>query len=326
MGALGRRVGTFSRSARFRSAQRCPDSAGRAWAGLACGAVVALLACTPDLGTPASLVTSERLLAVRAEPPEVAPGESVALTSLVASPDGTVANASIAWAMCAAPKPLAENDVVSTACVGDAVRPVADGASSASATIPTDACALFGPETPPGDYRPRSPDVTGGYYQPVRATLADVPSFALERIACHLTEASADVAADYAKRYPRNKNPQLAPLVARMNGAPVPLDQVPAGARVTFTAAWGPSDAETYVVFDTASQSLVTKREAMRVSWYASGGRFDTDVTGRTEDDPATTSDVGWTAPGAAGAVHVWLVLRDSRGGLDFAAQDIIVR
>ena len=62
----------------------------------------------------------------------------------------------------------------------------------------------------------------------------------------------------------------------------------------------------------------------MQVAWYSSGGTLDTESTGRAGDDPATTSD-GWTAPSQAGTVHLWIVLRDSRGGVDYASQDVVV-
>jgi hypothetical protein len=39
----------------------------------------------------------------------------------------------------------------------------------------------------------------------------------------------------------------------------------------------------------------------MRVSWFATAG------------------------PDAAGVVHFWIVLRDSRGGVDFAGGDLMV-
>lgn len=281
-------------------------------------------ACAPDLSAPASAITRARLLAVRAEPPEAAPGDEVTYTALVVGPDGAHGVA-LDWAYCAAPKPLGENDVVSASCLGDAVRPAGSGAST-RAPIPTDACALFGPDPPPGEFRPRDPDVTGGYYQPLRATLDGVaPSFVLERVACPLANAPTDVATDFGKRYRRNANPRLAPLAASIAGAPIAPDRVVPGARVTFTASWAPSDAEAYVTFDAASQALVDRREAMRVSWFATAGTFDVDRTGRAEDDAATTSDDGWTAPTSPGKVHLWIVLRDSRGGLDFASYEITV-
>jgi hypothetical protein len=38
----------------------------------------------------------------------------------------------------------------------------------------------------------------------------------------------------------------------------------------------------------------------------------------------ATTSDDTWQAPAAAQTTHVWIVLRDSRGGVDFGAYDVV--
>jgi len=57
----------------------------------------------------------------------------------------------------------------------------------------------------------------------------------------------------------------------------------------------------------------------MRVSWFATGGSFDVDHTGRLESEFAqTTSDDTWTAPKDPGPVFMWVVLRDDRGGVDW--------
>jgi hypothetical protein len=69
---------------------------------------------------------------------------------------------------------------------------------------------------------------------------------------------------------------------------------------------------------------VTTQREAMQVAWYTDGGSLDTESTGRASDDMATTSDDGWQAPDAAQTTHFWIVLRDSRGGIDFASYDLV--
>jgi hypothetical protein len=97
------------------------------------------------------------------------------------------------------------------------------------------------------------------------------------------------------------------------------------GRRVILEAAWTADSAEPYVKFDPASQTLVGERESLRVSWFSSDGTFDDTTTGRSSGDTATTSDDGWTAPTQPGPVHIWVVLRDSRGGLDFEAIDVQV-
>ena len=61
------------------------------------------------------------------------------------------------------------------------------------------------------------------------------------------------------------------------------------------------------------------------MAWYSSGGALDTESTGRAPDDTGTTTDDGWLAPAAPGTVHLWTVLRDSRGGVDFATYDLVV-
>jgi hypothetical protein len=61
----------------------------------------------------------------------------------------------------------------------------------------------------------------------------------------------------------------------------------------------------------------------MRVSWFASAGSFDADVTGRTEDETDTFTDNGWTAPADAAHIHLWRVLRDARGGATWT-EDVV--
>ncbi len=290
----------------------------------------ALAGCKPDFGTPASLLTERRILAVQAEPPEVRPNEAAMFTALVVSPGGTEASPAIDWALCTTPKPLDENNVVAAACLGDGLTAVGSASPMAMATVPANACALFGPDPPPSmpgqpPLRPRDPDVTGGYYQPLRAESGAVVAFALERFTCDLAQAGADLAVQYAMTYPPNQNPMLTPLGATVDGAPVALDALPAGKAIDFTVGWPDAAAESFPVFEVDQAALVTHRESLRVSWFATDGSFEHEVTGRDETDLATTTDDVWTAPATPGPVHLWLVLRDSRGGVDFAAYDLVV-
>ncbi|MGZ3428935.1 MAG: hypothetical protein ACXVCV_19920, partial [Polyangia bacterium] len=272
-----------------------------------------------------------RILAVRAQPPEVRPTEAAAFTALVVAPDGTVTSPALDWSLCVTPKPLDENNVVSNACLTDAgVMPVAAATPSAMATVPANACALFGPDPPPQmmgqpPLRPRDPDVTGGYYQPLRLVDGAATGFALERVTCDLAQAGADLAVQYGMTYHANANPSLQPLTATAGGATVALSALPAGQAIDFAVGWPADAVETFPVFDVAAAALVPHRESMRVSWFATGGSFLHEVTGRDESDSATTTDNRWTAPSTPGPVHLWLVLRDSRGGVDFAAYELMV-
>jgi hypothetical protein len=290
-------------------------------------ALVAVHGCKPDLGPGDSLIATTRVLAVRSDPAEATAGSVVTLTSFVASPDGTVSDASIAWSACVAPKPLTTDNAVSDACLGasSSLAPVGVG-PAVYARTPANGCQLFGPETPPGDFRPRDPDVTGGYYQPVRLDLAGADTaFALLRLACGVGNGSAAQASQFAKAYVLNTNPHLGPLGAAVDGVPLDQAQVAPGARVALTASWTDADVEMYAWLDPGTQAVVMKRESMRVAWYASAGSFDTETSGRSEDDPVTNAASTWTAPSSPGTAHLWIVLRDSRGGVDFAGYDLAV-
>ena len=287
--------------------------------------------CRPELGEPLSRVTAPRLAAVRFEPPEALPGASVTATPFVVSPDGA-APAALAWSLCLQPKPPTVNDVVDPACLAPGgTTPLATTSAPIMLTLPSNACRLFGSDTPPvmagqPPTQPRAPDVTGGYYQPVRADLDGAATIALERIRCALAGASFDVAAAYAASYTSNHNPSLTPLVASVDGAPVALDAVPAGRVVTLAVGWTADSVESFPVLDPVAQTLVTHREAMTVSWLASAGDLEAANSGRAEDDPALFTTTTWTAPSTPGPAHLFVVLHDSRGGVDFAAWAVTVR
>lgn len=282
--------------------------------------------CFPDdLTDRASLVAGPRVLAVRAEPAESRPGEEVAYTALLAGPGGSIDDAAVSWAFCASPKPLTENNAVSSACLGDGVRPI-DGLSlSVTAATPLDACSLFGPETPPGGQRPVDPDETGGFYQPLRVEALGLTAFARARIACALPNAPIEAAIALKNKYVFNQNPSPPSLVARVGGEPVSLDHVPIGAEVRFEAGWLAEDAEPYVMFDPARRAVVARREVMRVAWYVTAGEMAYDVTGREEGDPEHAVTNAWRAPLKPGPVSLWLVLRDSRGGVSHQAHTMML-
>jgi hypothetical protein len=97
------------------------------------------------------------------------------------------------------------------------------------------------------------------------------------------------------------------------------------GQVVTLEAAWPDDTPETYPVFNLVARALDMQRESMRLSWFAASGTLALETTGRGEDDLATTTRNTWTAPQDPGVAHFWAVLRDSRGGVDFAAFDVMV-
>lgn len=294
--------------------------------GALCGVVLfSLYGCRPDFEERSSLITAPRILAVRAEPPESAPGQNVAYDVIGARPDGSLMNETIHWAFCAAPKPLTENNSVSAACLGNEVREISADGLVIAAVTPTDACQLFGPDTPPGDFRPRDANDTGGFYQPLRLQAMGQTVFAFERITCNLPNAPLDVAVEFTKRYVRNQNPRLLPLRAMVDGQNVNLDALPAGRDVQFEVSWESEDAERFVYVEPTMQKLMERREALRAFWYATEGVFEHDVTGRGEDDTGRTAENIWRSPDTRGEVFFWIVLRDNRGGMDVNAYTMAV-
>lgn len=324
----------------------------------------ALGGCTPQLEDRSFLVTGPSLLAIASSPAEAEAPAAVTFRALYVDPSGERSAGDLGWSFCVARRALTDEGTVSPACLqpeGQDLVPIGAGASVTGA-LPMDACRLFGPDPPePMDGepagRPVDPDPSGGYYQPVRLLVRDGGqrvTVGTTRLVCGLADATAEVAADFGKRYRRNESPAIASLslvrgaAAEVIAPDVVGAKVKPGEKVTLRASWetcptapacgdgmcgidedvtgcaadcttprGCSGAEPYLVFDPTTRELVTRREEIRVSWFATAGEIADDVVGRAADE-AGKSDVEntWTAPAKAGEARLWLVIRDDRGGL----------
>ena len=98
---------------------------------------------------------------------------------------------------------------------------------------------------------------------------------------------------------------------------------------MTLQASWTDDSSESFLVYDITAHDLATQQESLRLSWFATAGVFMHDRSGRSGDEIVMygqnfTQNV-WTAPLTPGLVHLWFVLRDSRGGVDFAEAQINV-
>jgi hypothetical protein len=325
--------------------------------------LVLLSACKPQVGPPISLISGPAILAVKGEPAEVDPttGAPVSYEALVVDSGGRVPaptadiSSPLLWSICDQPKPPTQSNSVSTACLDQNALPgvAGDSLDTYSAPAPSDSCTLFGPEIPPpvGDQppiRPRDPDVTGGYYLPVRLSLSvpealrrvgmatedSIIAFQLERIYCGLANAPAPPIREYDANYKINQNPVIASMTLQEPGSdPVEVPPLSAGGEpftitggqaVSLAVSWPAASVENYPAWDVLTRALIYHNEAMRVSWYATAGSFEHDITGRSEFESETYTQNSWT-PGAPGLVHLWVVLHDSRGGTDFAAYDLNV-
>ena len=313
------------------------DVSRTATVALALGIALAGAGCKPDLGAPQSLVDGPRVLAVRAEPPEARPADApIGFDTLLVDGDGRVDAPALGWAICNEPHPPAESNVVSSACLA---IPDATTGESFTTPLPAEACTNFGPLTSKPGARPADPDTTGGYYQPVRASWQDAGliAFALPRILCPLGAiAPTDVAGAYANDYRPNANPTLGAVVLDPDGAEAPLyeagDTVFAPARVgvgelvALEARWDAAAQETFMVYDLTTHLLADQTESLRLSWFATAGELEHERTGRAADETDTPfSRNSWRAPAVPGLVHLFVVLRDSRGGVDFATAQLEV-
>jgi hypothetical protein len=262
--------------------------------------VAVLCACQPSFD-PASYVTGLRLLAVRAEPPEVAPGESVTLTTLAVDPTGGVID--ITWQACQlAPGP--GDGTLNPDCLRPGPAPFLTPLGQG----PTLMVAVPEPPTP------QLPDETGGIYLPVRldlATMTDQVS-AIDRLRIAPGASS-----------PRNSNPHLTAVQA--DGAPL-LEDAPlpvhAGQNVTLRALFSDDSAEAYTISAAGQVRQVT--EILNAAWFATGGSLSEGTTGGEKPDTTWKGDKN--LPPAGGPIDLWVVGRDERGGVDFLHRQLVVR
>jgi hypothetical protein len=82
--------------------------------------------------------------------------------------------------------------------------------------------------------------------------------------------------------------------------------------------------AEPYLWFNPETRSLEQRREALRISWSATGGAFELP---RTEErrDVQNVSTNRWIAPTTPGRYLLWVVLRDDRGGVSWLSFAVTV-
>jgi hypothetical protein len=193
-------------------------------------------------------------------------------------------------------------------------------------SVPETACELFGSEPPPAEPgqaapRPVDADATGGYYQPIRLDLEDSPSlsFAQLRVRCALASAPAEIVRQFARSYTPNENPSIGQL--RFEGE---ATQVAPGQRIAVMTEVASASFEEYLYYNRRSRELEPRSELVQVAWFVTGGDLDRERL--IIEAPGEDVSVLWTAPESSGSVWLWAVLRDDRGGVDFATLQIDVR
>jgi len=222
-------------------------------------AVLAASGCKPELEGRPSWVDSPRVIGIRSTAAEAKAETDVTYDVLVAQPvdDSTVPVFN--WALCLAQKPLATAGPIADVCLAVSALELQSSGSTSSilASIPKDACQVFGP-TPPSQkvgepaVRPVDPDTTGGYYQPVRLLTQYAPGnsqydVGVTRLMCGIAGgATQEQSARFSKDYRPNQNPQITQISFKQGSGdstvidPTSVDllTVPSGSDLNFQVSW----------------------------------------------------------------------------------------
>lgn len=283
--------------------------------------------------TPETVVNSLRVMAVTAEPPEVAPGQQTALSILWGDPQRSASDVSFIWVGCE-PDPL---DLGRSAC-NDAsilIKPslitnyppglkllgFSNVASYASAP---DVFSVL----PPEDVIRKN----GSVGQVLAIVVAEKISVTatgpeLEAIFKRIETKETPTAIAITRivvseKEQKNHNPVIEGLT--FDGAPLAQNsrlQVRAGQQVALGVSVSADSRESYVEYQPSGE--VTKTETVVGAWYSSAGRFS-----QERFDVTSTVGTTFTAPGSAEfpedpvperrAQQLWLVVRDNRGAQAF--------
>lgn len=270
--------------------------------GLIVAAVAALAGCQSFPDPPVSFVAGLRVLGVKADPPEAAPGGSATISALAVDTAGAAPDAT--WNACFTAPMVGE--AVNPDCVqpaaGATLQPIGQGLSI-TATMPQVSADSLG-----------APDVTGGVYVPLIGDVRD-PAGA--------------VAAVYRWRLagstPANTNPVLATVYRRdASGQTVALDPatptpVAAGDAISLGATFAAGSAQDYTRADGAAVT-----EILTTSWFCTAGALSFEKTSALQ--PETVLHLDQRLPPAGSSIDLWAVARDERGGTDFAHRVLLLQ
>lgn len=270
---------------------------------------------------PASYIDKLRILAIKAEPPEAAPGENVALSALIADPYAGIRRVGHLWVQC----------------------DPSTGGALGNACAQQNTLRSFNPDDLPEGVRIFPLFFDFAFYRAPFGALDELEVDSIERrrglTATILLVAweggsleeldSPLVTRQMAIKRVRiadpqevaNENPQISSLT--LDGEPFDafdIPQVKAGSTIELAASSTPESVQTFVrVLPDGSTEKQVEQNVF--SWYTRGGRFTQGLSysSRTESgDPIGLElpEVG-TLPNDV--LEIWVVLRDARGGTDWA-------
>jgi hypothetical protein len=328
---------------------------------LAAAAALALAAsgaCSNDLPA-ASFIDKLRVLAVRAEPPEVAPGQPTTLDYLAVEPPLPQNDAGITpsplsavWLACALPSgsltvtPCGIGSGMSAAtmpplCADEPSAPLCLIGTNASETYTPDINALAGAASTQLLLTVAVADTPDG----AAGCLLDIANndgIPTNPDHCVISIKRLDISDPAQRTIPPNANPTIAQYYATTpSGYGITLD-APGGtwqyAPPGDDLAWW--DVAAIRADDAAQLKSDGTYEALTASWFTTAGSIDgdrsiylppgcNDPASCTDQIPEDGADTLWFAPTAAqaagfvdqsGVVDFWAVIRDDRGGVGWSA------
>jgi hypothetical protein len=261
---------------------------------LAALALLAATGCTEDF-LPPSYLNDLRVLALVADPLELAPGQAVTLRPQIYVPPGATVT-SRRWTFC----PFTAGSVSAYACAVpecDVDLPfAADGSVTANPTELILACL----------------GATGGTLPPQVPEVAQV----LFRFRVATDQAQARDAVLQIPQWTRGPpvNPNLPPVIlgVQIGGVDASVGPIPPlvnGGALPVRLLIDPASVQTYV--DAAG---VTRQESMTGEFYATGGRYSANLTSGVD----TSVDLeGTDLVAGQSEIEVWVLALDLRGGQD---------
>lgn len=276
--------------------------------GLAC--LLGVASCSEDL-PPQSLVDKFRVLGVRADLPEISPGETVRVDALLADPSGEGRAVSYLWAACVL-GPAANTD--------DCMDPDAGGIIGLGFTPEF---SFVAPAIPDGEDSAQVLVVllvcAGGTFALPAVDGGEVSGFPECQGGDGATAYKRVTVRDIVER---NHNPRFADVAIEgtsFGSEPLELPACAEGEcrEWTLTAAVTPESVETFI--EIAFGEPVERQEAVYVSWFATAGTFERIRSG------VDNLEVGWTPPAGPATVDLWFVLHDGRGGTDWRSARVVL-
>jgi hypothetical protein len=259
-------------------------------------------ACQSFTDPPVTFVAGLRVLGIKAEPPQVAPGESTTVATLTVDTDGSTPTAS--WSECFVP-PL-PGQTVNRSCIDGSsasqLQPIGNGLT----------ISVVMPQVTPDSLG--APDATGGVYLPLVAAVAASPQALTAVYRLRLADAG-----------PPNANPTIAGIYSvDASGGMSALDPatptpVRSGDALSLTATFAPDSAQTYVAADGSAVA-----EILTTSWFCTAGDLSVEKTSATQ--PQTVLHLDQRLPSAGAQIELYAVARDERGGTDFAHRTLLLQ